>query len=77
MSALRVERIKGLDAAETALLGEALTALRAQRARAWNEACDIAEAAGRRRPALRPYGIDGIKRLARRFGISSTHWSEP
>jgi hypothetical protein len=55
------------------LLAEAFTALRRERGRAWNAACDIAEAAGKRRPALKPYGIHDIRRLARRFGIRKTH----
>jgi hypothetical protein len=59
--------------AELELLAEAFTALRLERGRAWNAACDAAEAAGKRRPGLEPYGIDDIRRLARRFGIKKTH----
>ncbi len=70
------EPIEGLSDEERALLGEALRALRRERGAAWNAACDAAEAAGKRRPALRPYGIDAIKRLARRLGVGATHWSE-
>jgi len=62
--------------AEKAPLAEAFRALRRERGRAWNAACDAAEAQGKRRPPLRPYGIDDIRRLARRFGITATHWSE-
>lgn len=61
---------------EIALLAEAFRALRRDRGLAWNAACDVADAQGKRRPSLRPYGIDDIKRLARRFGITATHWSE-
>jgi len=61
---------------ERALLGEALRALRLERDKAWNAACDAAQAAGKkRRPSLRPYGIDEIKRLARRLGTGPTHSS--
>lgn len=69
------EPIEGLSDEERALLGEALRALRRERGKAWNAACDAAEAAGKRRPPLRPYGIDEIKRLARRLGIGPTHWT--
>ena len=61
---------------ERALLGEALRALRRQRGRAWNAACDAAEAKGKRPPALRDYGIEDIKRLARRLGVTAPHWLE-
>ena len=61
------EPIEGLSDAERALLGEALRALRAERRIAWNAACNAAEAARKRRPSLRPYGIDDIK--ASRGGI--------
>jgi hypothetical protein len=70
------EPVEGLNDAEQALLGEALRALRTERGKAWNAACDTAEAAGKRRPSLRPYGIDEIKRLARRLGVGPTHWAE-
>jgi len=72
----RLERIGDLSEEEIALLAEAFRALRRDRGRAWNAVCDVAEAQGKRRPSLRPYGIDDIKRLARRFGITATHWSE-
>jgi hypothetical protein len=72
----RLEHIDGLSEDERKLLGEALCALRAERGKAWNKACDTAEAAGKRRPSLRPYGIDDIKRLARRLGAGPTHWTE-
>jgi hypothetical protein len=65
-----------LTDAEIELLAEAFTALRRERGRAWNAACDVAETAGKRRSALKPYGIDDIRRLARRFGITKTHPSE-
>jgi len=68
--------IEGLSDDERALLGEALRALRTERGKAWNAACDAAEAAGKRRPPLRPYGIEAIKRLARRLGVGPTHWAE-
>ncbi len=61
---------------EMELLAEAFTALRRERGRAWNAACDVAKAAGKRQPALKPYDIDEIRRLARRFGITKTHPSE-
>jgi hypothetical protein len=48
------------------------------RGQAWNLACDAAEAHGKRSPSLRQFGIDDIKRLARRIGGRSahTHWLE-
>lgn len=58
------------------LLGEGLRALRRERGAAWNAACDAAEAQARRPPSLRAYGIDGIRRLARRLGVQATHWME-
>jgi hypothetical protein len=69
------EPVGGLSDAERALLGEALRALRRERGRAWNAACDDAEARGRRRPSLRSYGIGEIKRLARRLGRTSPAFS--
>jgi hypothetical protein len=72
----RRERIGDLNDEEIALLAEAFRGLRRDRGQAWNAACDIAEAQGKRRPSLRAYGIDDIKRLARRFCITVTHWSE-
>jgi hypothetical protein len=65
-----------LSAEEQQLLGEALSALRRERGKAWNAACDRAEAQGKRRPPLKPYGIDEIKRLARRFGTKALYWTE-
>jgi LPS sulfotransferase NodH len=62
--------------AERTLLGQALSALRRERGRAWNAACDRAEAQGKRHPSLNAYGIDEIKRLARRFGTKAMHWTE-
>ncbi len=61
---------------ERVLLGQALSALRRERGKAWNAACDEAEAQGKRRPSLKPYGIDEIQRLARRFGTKALHWTE-
>ena len=72
----KTEIIEGLSDEERALLREALRALRRDRGKAWNATCDAAEAAGRRRPSLKAYGIDDIKRLARRFGVRATHWLE-
>jgi hypothetical protein len=66
-----------LSESERMLLREALTTLRRERGQAWNAACDAAEARGKRHPSLRSYGIDDIRRLARRLGVGSTHWSEP
>ncbi len=68
--------IAELTAAERVLLGEALTALRRERANAWNQACDEAEAQGKRRPSLKPYAINSIRHLARRLGCQPTHWME-
>lgn len=65
-----------LSEEERALLGEALSALRRERGKAWNAACNRAEALGKQRPSLRPYGIDEITRLARRFGTKAPHWTE-
>ena len=65
-----------LSEEERTLLGEALSALRRERGRAWNTACDQADAQGRRRPSLRAYGIEEIKRLARRLGTTAPHWTE-
>ena len=70
------EPVEGLSDEERALLGDALRALRLERGKAWNVSCDAAKAAGKRRPSLRPYGIDKIKRLARRLGVGPTHWTE-
>jgi hypothetical protein len=74
MSKLNKEPIRGLDEEEIALLIDALTALRAERGKAWNTACDIAQVANKRPPSLKRYGIDEITRLARRLGAKKTHW---
>lgn len=68
--------IKGLDEDELALLVEALKALRAKRGKAWNTTCDVAEEAHKRPPSLKKYGIDDIRRLARRLGCGKTHWMD-
>ncbi len=65
-----------LTEADRMLLGEALKALRRERAEAWNLACDAAEAQGKKRPSLKPYAIAGIRQLARRLGCPPTHWME-
>ncbi|WP_337263652.1 MULTISPECIES: hypothetical protein [unclassified Serratia (in: enterobacteria)] len=74
MSKLNKEPILGLDDEEIALLIDALTALRAERGKVWNTACDIAQVANKRPPSLKRYGIDDIIRLARRLGARKTHW---
>ncbi len=66
----------GLSEAERALLGEAFSALRRERGRAWIAACHRADEQGKRQPGLRTTGIDEIKRLARRFGTKALHWTE-
>ena len=70
------ELIEGLNDAERQLVIEALRALRRERGLAWNVACDIAEQKGKKRPPLDDYGIEDIKRLARRFGGRALHWME-
>jgi len=70
------ESIGGLSDDERMLLGEALRALRRERGAVWNAACDTAEAQAKRPPSLRAYGIDDIRRLARRLDIRATHWME-
>ena len=70
------EPIAGLSDDERMLLGEALCALRRERGAAWNAACDAAEAQAKRQPSLRPYGIEDIRRLARRLSTRVTHWTE-
>ena len=72
------EPIADLNDDERKLLIEGLTALRRERGQAWNLACDVADANGKRRPSLRQIGIDDIKRLARRIGgrTAHTHWLE-
>jgi predicted XRE-type DNA-binding protein len=64
------------SAEERALLGEAFSALRRERGKAWIDACRRADERGKRRPGLRTAGIDEIKRLARRFGTKAQHWTE-
>ena len=66
-----------LSEEERTLLGQAFSALRLERGKAWNAACDRAMAQGKRRPALKSYGIAEIERLARRFGTKALHWTEP
>jgi len=70
------EPIDDLSDDERTLLGEALRALRRERGAVWNAACDTAEAQAKRPPSLRAYGIDDIRRLARRLGVRATHWME-
>ena len=72
------EPIGGLSDDERKLLIDGLTALRRECGQAWNEACDTADAEGKRQPSLRQFGIADIKRLARRLGGSTahTHWLE-
>ena len=71
---IRPNLIDGLNDNERDLLVQGLLALRLERGKAWNAACDAA--AGKRRPSLRPFGIEEIRRLARRFGVKTTHWME-
>lgn len=47
--------IDGLSDAERAMLIDGLRALRKERGKAWNDACDAADVAGSRRPALRQF----------------------
>jgi len=72
------EPIDGLSDDEHKLLIDGLTALRRDRGQAWNAACDAADANGKCHPSLRQFGIDDIKRLARRIGgrAAHTHWLE-
>ena len=72
------EPIAGLSDNERKLLIAGLTALRRERGQAWNAVCDAADANGKRHPSLRQFGIDDIKRLARRIGgrAAHTHWLE-
>ncbi|NYS34784.1 hypothetical protein HZZ02_13895, partial [Streptococcus danieliae] len=65
--------IEGLSDAERTMLIDGLRALRKERGKAWNEACDAAEATGQRQPPLRPFEIDDIIRLAQRLGGSIPH----
>jgi len=64
----------GLSAKKRALLGEAFSALRRERGKAWIDACHRADERGKRQPGLRTTGIEEIKRLARRFGTKALHW---
>ena len=73
---VELELTSRLNEDERTLLGEALSALRRERGAAWNAACDRADSQGKRRPSLRAYGIDDIRRLARRFGTKAPHWTE-
>ena len=72
------EPIADLSDDERKWLIDGLTALRRQRGQAWNLACDAADANGKRQPSLHQFGIDDIKRLARRIGGigAHTHWLE-
>ncbi len=72
------EPIDGLSDDERKLLIDALTALRQVRGQAWNVACDAADAAGKRQPPLDQFGINDIRRLARRIGgrAARTHWQD-
>jgi hypothetical protein len=65
--------VDGLSDAERTMLVDGLRALRKERGKAWNEACDAADAAGRRRPALCQFGIHDIIWLARRLDGSVAH----
>jgi len=65
-----------LSAEERALLGEAFSALRRERGKAWIDACHRADERGKRRPGLQMAGIKEIKRLAQRFGTKALHWTE-
>ena len=75
MSRRRIESLDDLTEADRALMTEAFVALRRQRGKAWNAACDIADAAGKRRPSTRSFGIDDIKRLARALRLGPTYWT--
>ena len=73
---VKTTSVEGLSDDERELLIEALRALRHQRGKAWNAACDAALAVSKRQPSLRSAGIDDIQRLARRLGGRASHWSE-
>jgi hypothetical protein len=73
---IRPNPIDGLNDEERDLLVQGLRALRLERGKAWNAACDAAAAVGKRRPSLQPFGIEEIRRLARRLGAKTTHWTE-
>ncbi|WP_443695352.1 hypothetical protein [Pseudomonas sp.] len=64
--------VDGLNDAERTMLVDGLRARRKKR-KAWNEACDAADTARSRRPALRQFGIHDIIRLALRLGSSVAH----
>lgn len=70
------EMVAGLDSEERALLVAALVALRHERGREWREACRIADDRGDIEPPLDAYGIEQIKRLARRLGREARHWMD-
>jgi hypothetical protein len=70
------EIVSGLDSEERALLVAALVALRHERGRDWREACRIADDRGDMEPRLDAYGIEQIKRLARRLGGEARHWMD-
>ena len=65
--------IDGLSDAERTMLIDGLRALRKERGKSWNDACDASDAAGRRRPALRQFGVHDIIQLAQRLGGSVAH----
>jgi hypothetical protein len=69
----RPEPIHGLSDEERALLGDALRTLRRERGKVWNAACDVAEAAGKRSPSLRPYGIAEIMLTIERMVSGQSH----
>ena len=74
----KIEPVENLSDEERELLIDALTALRTERGKAWNAACDKAEVEGKRQPSLRSFGINDIIRLARRIGgrSANTYWLE-
>ena len=54
---VKTTSVEGLSDDERELLIEALRALRHQRGKAWNAACDAALAVNKRQPSLRSAGI--------------------
>ena len=72
----KIELVEGLNDKERELVIAGLRALRRERGKSWNLECDKAEHEGKRPPGLAKYGIEDIKRLARRFGGRALHWSE-
>ena len=72
----KVILIEGLSDDEKKLVIAGLRALRRDRGKVWNSDCDAAESEGKRPPGIKKYGIDEIKRLARRFGGKALHSSE-